>query len=47
MDPLNAPVKFEVCISSVPEIRAIGVLVGVMNPNLGEEEVKGVADGTV
>ena len=25
----------------------IGVLVGVVNPNLGEEEVVGVADGTV
>jgi len=28
------------CISlAVPEIIAIGVLVGVVNPNIGEEEV--------
>jgi len=26
---------------------AIGVLVGVMKPNLGEEEVVGVEDGTI
>ena len=30
------------CIAlAVPEITAIGVLVGVVNPNLGEEEVVG------
>jgi len=28
MDPMNAPAKFEVRISPVPEITAIGVLVG-------------------
>jgi len=47
MDPVNAPTKFEVSTSPVPEITAIGVLVGVVNPNLGEEEVVGVADGTI
>jgi len=41
MDPVNAPAKFEVCTSSVHEIRVIGVLVGVVNPNLGGEEVVG------
>jgi len=41
MDPVNAPAKFEACTSSVPEIIAIGVLVGVVNSNLGEEEVVG------
>ena len=36
------------CVAlAVPEIIAIGVLVGVVNPNLGEEEVVGVADGTI
>jgi len=36
------------CVAlAVPEIIAIGVLVGVVNPNLGEEEVVGVVDGTV
>jgi len=36
------------CVAlAVPEIIAIGVLVGVVNPNLGEEEVIGVADGTI
>jgi len=39
MDPVNAPAKFEVRTSPVPEITAIGVLVGVVNLNLGEEEV--------
>jgi len=30
------------CVAlAVPEIIAIGVLVGVVNPNLGEEEVVG------
>jgi len=39
MDPLA---KFEVRIASpVPEIIAIGVWVGVGNPNLGEEEAVG------
>jgi len=34
---------------AVPELGliAIGVLVGVVNPNLGEEEVLGVADCTI
>jgi len=32
---------------AVPEIIAIGLLVRVVNPNLGEEEVVGVADGTI
>jgi len=32
---------------SVPEIIAIGVLGGVANPNLGEEEAIGVGHGTV
>jgi len=32
---------------AVPEIIAIGVLVGVVNPNLGEKELVGVADGTI
>jgi len=41
MDPVNAPAKFEVHTSPVPEITAIGVLVGVVNPNLGEEETVG------
>jgi len=36
------------CIAlAVPEIIAIGVLVGVVNLNLGEEEVVVVADGTI
>jgi len=50
MDPVNAVAKFEVRTSPVPEITAIGVLVGVVNPNLGKEEVVaslGVADGTI
>jgi len=32
MDPVNAPVKFEVRTSSVPGITAIGVLVGGCEP---------------
>ena len=33
---------------AVPEIIAIEVLIGLVNPNLGEEEeVIGVADGTI
>jgi len=47
MDPVNAPAKFKVCTSPVPEITAIGVLVGIVNRNLGEEEVVEVADGTI
>jgi len=39
--PVNAPAKLEVRTSPVPELIAIGVLVGVVNPNLGEEEVVG------
>ena len=36
------------CVAlAVPEIIAIGVLVGVVNTNLGEEEVIGVEDGTI
>ena len=36
------------CIAlAVPEIIAIGVLVGIVNPNLGEEDVVGVTDGTI
>jgi len=36
------------CVAlAVPEIIAIGVLVGVVKPNLGEEEAIGVADGTI
>jgi len=36
------------CVAlAVPEIINIGVLVGVVNTNLGEEEVVGVADGTI
>jgi len=36
------------CVAlAVPEIIANGVFVGVVNPNLGEEEVIGVANGTV
>ena len=34
-------------ILTVPEIIAIRVLVGGCEPNLGEEEVVGVADGTI
>jgi len=30
-----------------PEIIVIAVLVGVVNPNLGEEEIVGVPDGTI
>jgi len=41
MDTVNAPAKFEVRTSPAPDITAIGVLVGVVNPNLGEEEVTG------
>ena len=41
MDPVYAPAKSEVRTSAVPEITAIGVLVGVVNPNLGEDEVVG------
>jgi len=32
---------------AIPEIIAIGVLVGVVNANLGEVEVIGVTDGTM
>ena len=36
------------CVAlAVPKIIVIGVLVGVVNPNLGEEEVVGVADGSI
>ena len=36
------------CVAlAVPEIIAIAVLVGVVNPNLGEEEVVVVVDGTI
>ena len=36
------------CIAlAVPEIIAIKVLVGVVNPNLGEGEVVRVTDGTI
>jgi len=44
MDPVNAPAKFDIHTSVVPEITAIGVLVGgceVRFTNLGEEEVVG------
>ena len=34
-------------LKSIPEITAIGVLVGVVNSNLGEEVAVGVADGTI
>jgi len=33
--------------SSVPEITVIGVLGGVVNPNLGKDEAVGGRDGTV
>ena len=33
-------------VLAVPEIIVIGVLVGVVNPNLREEVVVGVTDGT-
>jgi len=33
--------------SPIPEIIAIGVLGGIANSNLGEEEAVGVGDGTV
>jgi len=32
---------------AVPVIIAIGVLVGGCEPDLGEEEIVGVADGTI
>jgi len=36
------------CVAlAVPETIVIGVFVGVVNPNLGEEEVVCVADGTI
>ena len=41
MDPVNAPAKFDVRTSPVPEITAIGVFVGVVKPNLEEEEIIG------
>jgi len=39
--------NFKCVALAIPEIIAIGVLVGVVNPNLGEEKVLGVADGTI
>jgi len=41
MDPLNVPAKFDVCSLSVPEIIAIEVLGGVVNPQSWEEEAVG------
>jgi len=41
MDPVNALAKFEVRTSPVPEITAIAVLVGVVNPNLGKRSYTG------
>ena len=38
---VNAPAKSEVRTLPVPEIFVTGVLVGVVNPNLGEEKVVG------
>ena len=38
---MNVHRKFEMRSLSLPEIIAIVVLVGVVNPNLGEEEVVG------
>ena len=50
----ECPESFRMCIENlkcvtlaVPQIIAIGVLVGVVNPNLKEEEVVGVTDGTI
>jgi len=38
---MNAHRKFKMRSLSVPEIIAIGVLVGAVKPNVGEEEVVG------
>jgi len=40
-------VFFQCVALAVPEIIAIGVLVEVVNLNLGEEEVVGGPDGTI
>jgi len=50
----DCPESFWMCIENlkyvalaVPVIIAIGVLVGGCEPDLGEEEIVGVADGTI
>ena len=47
MDPANIQAKLKSVASPVPEITATGVLGGVANPNLREEEAEGSRDGTV